>query len=1176
MLGTFAAHAAGIPAELGGPRQQAVLARLLIARGQVVSADRIVEDLWTKVAPSRSLAGLQAYVSHLRRALEPDRAPRTAARLLVTAPPGYALRAGPDDVDAWRWEAAVAHAGELLAAGHARRARDTLADADRLWRGPAYARFTELPWAAAEAERLAALRAGAAERAADAAIRLGAAAEAAAALAAHTRAHPLREEGWRLLALALYRDGRQGEALAVLRRARAVLAEELGVDPGPALRRLEADVLAHAPHLDRPIDVEAHTVIRVFRADPPTRPRPEEAYADEPAGRGNPDGARAAVHTAASGSRPRAAHASSGPAPIFDAAAQDAPVAPFVGRAAQVARLLAASADVEAGRMGVVLVAGDPGAGKSALAEHIGRLLAARGWTHVLGRCPETAGAPPGWAWTQALRALLDRDPAAHRPAALARLLDDAGVPEPGGSGARFPREALDTYATLAGARFRGHEAVGDVLDRAAAAAPVLIVLDDLHRADDETLALLAHLARRNPRARVLILGTHRHTEDSAPFAETRAQIAAQVLDRLHLDGLGGDDIATLVRATLTRAVDPDTLAAIVERTDGNPLFVRETARLLEAEGALVAVSEVPAGVADVLRRRIARLPASARSVLRTASVIGRDVDVEVLLAVVDEDEDTVVDAVEAALVSGLVTEPGSGVVRFTHALVRDTLYADLSLLRRRRVHARVGAAIERVCPGEVAAAAHHFAQAPGPHAAARAVHWGRLAAAQAQHRFAHREAARLWRQVVDAYDRTADPRARERLELVLRLIPSVAYAGDLEAGRALRGAAIGEAATLGDIDLLARALVSFAVPMLWTNHNYGGHESEPIAAAHRVLAQLPDTDDELRCRTLITLALELEHVDRTAGDDVSGAALAMARRIGTPELLAAALNARAMYVYGIAEGTDLSDRTALGDELVALGSTHNLPGYQLVGHVLRMQVECVYGRLSNADHEAALARELAERHDMPLLGTITGWYRAFRLMVTGDVAAAEVAYARAAAELRHAGQWEHDRGMHYLATVLIRIDQGRIAELADVAGDVARVFPIAPAVEAHALALAAAGRVEEAVVVAAQRLPIIEDFLHTVSYVVRARLAIAIDDGGRARSAYDTLSRYADEITGGRTAAVVLWPVAHVLGDLARYLGLDPEVVAAHYDQAVVVATRAGANHWANAARSARDASPR
>jgi len=220
---------AGEPVALKGPRHRAVLARLIVARGRVVPATRLVDDLWTE-PPDGALSAVRTFVAALRRALEPDRAPRTPPQLLVTEGPGYALRT--EAVDAWRFEQAVER-GEF----------DTALE---LWRGPAYADFADEPWAQAERTRLAELRLLAVERLADRRLATGQAAESVAGLDAHVTEHPWREEGWRLLALALYQSGRQADALAVLRRARSMLVGQLGIDPGPALARLDADILNQA------------------------------------------------------------------------------------------------------------------------------------------------------------------------------------------------------------------------------------------------------------------------------------------------------------------------------------------------------------------------------------------------------------------------------------------------------------------------------------------------------------------------------------------------------------------------------------------------------------------------------------------------------------------------------------------------------------------------------------------------------------------------------------------------------------------------------------------------------------------------------------------------------------------------------------------------------------------
>ncbi|WP_217189852.1 BTAD domain-containing putative transcriptional regulator [Streptomyces buecherae] len=236
---------AGEPIALKGPRHRAVLARLIVARRRVVPVGHLVDDLWEE-PPAGAVSAVRTFVAALRRALEPERPPRAPARLLVTEGPGYALRAEPDAVDAWRFERAVTATATLPP-------DDALVRLDEAlgwWRGPGYAEFAEAPWARAERAKLAELRLHVVERRAGSRLALGLAAEAVPDLDAHVTEHPWREEAWRLLALALYRTGRQGDALAVLRRARALLVEQLGVDPGPALRQLEADVLDQAAHLD--------------------------------------------------------------------------------------------------------------------------------------------------------------------------------------------------------------------------------------------------------------------------------------------------------------------------------------------------------------------------------------------------------------------------------------------------------------------------------------------------------------------------------------------------------------------------------------------------------------------------------------------------------------------------------------------------------------------------------------------------------------------------------------------------------------------------------------------------------------------------------------------------------------------------------------------------------------
>ncbi len=235
------------PVDLRGLRHRAVLARLIVARGRVVPAQVLVDDLWID-PPAGALSALRTFVAALRRAIEPERAPREPAGLLVTSGPGYALKT--TNIDACHFEKAVRPPAPSSGSAEERLA-ELLAGLG-LWRGPAYAEFVDEPWARAERARLTELRLHAVEQVAETRLELGLAAEAVPDLDAHVTEHPWREDAWRLLALALYRSQRQGDALAVLHRARQTLVGQLGVDPGPTLSRLQTDILNQAPHLTPP------------------------------------------------------------------------------------------------------------------------------------------------------------------------------------------------------------------------------------------------------------------------------------------------------------------------------------------------------------------------------------------------------------------------------------------------------------------------------------------------------------------------------------------------------------------------------------------------------------------------------------------------------------------------------------------------------------------------------------------------------------------------------------------------------------------------------------------------------------------------------------------------------------------------------------------------------------
>ncbi|MEU1586555.1 BTAD domain-containing putative transcriptional regulator [Micromonospora sp. NPDC005710] len=1093
VLGPVTAATEHGPVALRGHRQRLVLGRLLIAHGRVVPVDRLVDDLW-EVAPDGAVGAIRTFVADLRRALEPDRPPRQPPRILVTEPPGYVLKAAPEAVDAGQFESAVGEAGRLLTAERPAPALAALDAALGLWRGPAYADCATEAWAVAEINRLDELRMLAVERRAEALLALGRPDEAAADLPAHLASRPLREDAWRLLAVARYRAGRQGDALAALREARHVLVTELGVDPGPELRRLEADILAQAPHLSPP---------------------PEPAAAPAP---GEP------VRQAEEAQRP------------------------FVGRDAELARLRhAAEAAARRRQPTLALLSGDPGAGKTALAETLTRQLAAEGWATAWGRSPEYEGAPPAWPWTQITDALAD-------PVAPVALADPA-----------------DGSADPATVRFRRHRAVASLLSAVADRGPVLLVLDDLHRADGDTLDLLTALLTGPQPASgpVLVLGTYRATEISPELTATLGRAAGLEPVREYLGGLPASATGELAVAVAGADLDPATARSIHRRSGGNPFFVRELAQLYASAGE-VGLAAVPPGVRDVIRHRLAQLPAPTRAVLRQAAVLGRDLDPDVLGALTG-DPTAVLDAVDRALTAGFLTERESdGRLRFTHILVRDTLYADLSAPRRAVWHAAVAEVLRQREPVEPAALAYHLLHAGGPVAAAEASTYARVAAERAERGGTPHEAARLWGQTIDAYDSAGGVEPRGRVTALLGLGRALAVTGRLVEARRRRAEAITTAESTGDALLIQEALAGFDVPAIWTRNDDDLLSGHIVRAAEHALAALGPTRTAQRSRLLSTLALELRGTSTDRGRRAAGEAETIARDVGDPALLAFALNARFMHSFhrvGLADA-----RARVGADLVDLAARHHLVTSEVLGHLVLVQANCALADRPAADAHARAADRLAERYELPLVDVFTRWYAALRLALDGESDAAAQAYRSAADLLSADGMPGLTRGLLPLALLGLRLADSIGADLSATGPGAAPQAITGPGVDDWValdwgphepwvrplLLLAADDR--KAAAAALRALPEgPHDLLREVRLCLVGRAAYALDDRATMTRIHAELLPAAGELAAG-SGVVTVGPVAAHLADLAAALGRDEEA-AGHRRTARMLTARVRAD---------------
>ena len=267
VLGVLEALDAGLPVSLGGPKQRSVLAMLLLDANRSVSTDRLVDGLWGDEPPQRAAATLQVYVSNLRKALEPDRSPRAEPTVLLTQAPGYVLAVDPEQVDLFRFERLVSVARSLASHGCVAGAAVLFREALALWREAPLADLANEPFATFEVPRLEEARIGAIEDRIDAELALGRDVDVAE-LEGLVGRYPYRERFRRHLMVALYRSGRQVDALAAYQAARHVLVEELGIEPGRELREIEAAILVQDPELvpDQPAPLVAEDVALVLQA----------------------------------------------------------------------------------------------------------------------------------------------------------------------------------------------------------------------------------------------------------------------------------------------------------------------------------------------------------------------------------------------------------------------------------------------------------------------------------------------------------------------------------------------------------------------------------------------------------------------------------------------------------------------------------------------------------------------------------------------------------------------------------------------------------------------------------------------------------------------------------------------------------------------------------------------
>jgi hypothetical protein len=845
-------------------------------------------------------------------------------------------------------------------------------------------------------------------------------------------------------------------------------------------------------------------------------------------------------------------------------------VSHFVGRREPLARLTAAyqasaagSGGPAAGWPGLVLVTGEAGIGKTALLARFAADVAARGAITIWGTGWDGDQAPAWWPWTQALRALLRRRDDLSTPPDpdLAAV-----VPELAGTPAVTAPEPQDA------SRVRVFDAVGRLLTRACAQAPLVVVLDDLQWADRSTMDLLRFVTRHVEPGGLLLVGAYRPHEPRAGVAEVLADLATAG-ELVALRGLSRDEVADLVSTTFGPTAR-EWAQAIHERSGGHPFFARELGHLL---GTGDAAGEVPAAIRDVIGRRLARLSGDSRALLDAAAVAGTTLLPDVLADLSGDAPVDVAELATEAMASGILVPGGdeSALAQFAHDLYRETIYTGLPPARRLDLHHRVAGALlrrhERGSPVFPTELARHFAAAAPLAGSGPALAWARTAADADTARFAFAEAAghltRVRSAIAGAGLRLTDGELVDLLtaEADLRL-----RSGDADAARALLDLAWSRALPTGRPDLLG----TVALGMERVGARFAMPRAELIAALDTARHAYAGGGTAAEAQVTAALARQLQHsvpTDRPRAGPLAEDAVAIARRIGDPATLASCLLAQhdTLWTPGTA-----ARRAAIANEIAELATRTHDPERRAQALLLSASAQLESGsagfRATLAEFQYATERLRQPRHDYVLRTR-----QAALALLDGDLDAGERLSADAAALGDAVG--DSDTGNVYMSQrleiVRLRADPAELRDTADAAvrwwvGAPAHAHAIAAGFSARAGALDAARR-ELDTVLALDDWRTDRSYLWSIFVGELAVAAIAVDDRALCNLLLDDLLPLADTCAVNGALVCFMGAHAHRVGLLHAALG-SAGPATQWLSRALEVHRRLGTRAWEAETRSA------
>ena len=838
--------------------------------------------------------------------------------------------------------------------------------------------------------------------------------------------------------------------------------------------------------------------------------------------------------------------------------------------------LLTGLENAASGRGRLFVLAGEPGIGKSWLADELASAARTRGFRVLWGRCWEAGGAPAYWPWVQVLRSLLRDGPPDTLRAQLGTGASHIAqiIPEVHDL---FPGLPAPPSVNPDAARFSLFDAVTSFLRNVATAQPSVAILEDLHAADTPSLLLLQFLASELSEGRLLVVGTYRNTElgADAPLTATLSELTRQPWTRmLPLGGLSRTEMARFIELTVGRAPSDRLLAAVHRETEGNPLFVREVVELLAHEGRLDPSEDapfqglgIPQGIKQVIGRRLGQLPDVCKYVLTVASVLGREFDAEVVGGVAGLPRDRLGEALDEAVAARVVTEASTpGQLRFSHALVRDVLYDDLSPSRRVSLHRRTGEVLEALYAGDLdphlAELAYHFTEATPTGDAGKALRFGRTAGDRAIQLLAYEEAVRLYRMALRAWDATKSRNDVERCELRLALGDAQARAGEFPAAKDTFLYAADLARTSRAPEQLARAALGYGGRFVWEAARGDRHLVPLLKDA---LAGLGKEDSLLRVKVMARLAggPMRDEMAREPRDAMSRQAVEMARRLGDPATLAYALDGRYAAVWW---PENLEDRLTIATELIQAAEEAGDKERALQGHHYRCLARLELGDMPGVYADADAKARLAEGLRQPAQEAYVVGMQATLALFEGRFADAEALIPRALALGQRAHGWmEPVYGT--LRWYALRREQARLLEVEERLQQAARDFPTYLVLRAVLAQLHTELGREDAAreifeTLAADdfaRVPRDDEWIFCLS--VLADVAESLGDVPRAGVLYRLLFAYA-----GRNALSnpdnCIGAVTRSLGILAAMTHRWPEAIR-HFEDALAMNARTNARPW-------------